>query len=134
MASKASMLCLSIMSFFRHFRNSSLIVLTVNGLKANRSAYCRKKPKTKTKPKATETFIFQLSILIWFYVNPLAKGSMLKHQQTHISNTEYFCICRLSNLTSQYFRNRIFNCFLLMCVDLRSDVQSCLHSHIQFVK
>lgn len=62
MASKACIiLCMLIMvSFFRHFRNSSLLVLIVKGLKANRSAYWGK------KPKATETLILQLSILVFF--------------------------------------------------------------------
>lgn len=47
MASKAAiMFCMLIkVSFFRHFRNSSLLLVIVNGLKANRSAYWAKKKK-----------------------------------------------------------------------------------------
>lgn len=36
--------------------------------------------------------------------------------------TEKLC-CSLSNLTSQYFPNGIFNAFLLVSVDLFSDVE-----------
>lgn len=68
MASKACIiLCMLIMvSFFRHFRNSSLLVLIVKGLKANRSAYWGKKTKSYRNINfaAKYTCIFFMLILL----------------------------------------------------------------------